>query len=100
MDEKLSNEWAEVEKSLNSLGLKLKLHAEQALSEDRERIDSALHDLRHTIEGAFEALHGAVTDQAVRDDLKNVAGGVAHAVSSTLSGVGREVRDRTKVDKS
>lgn len=92
MNENTKSEWDQVGDLLGSLGLKLKFHAEQAVGEDRTLINDAVHNLRDTIEGAFDALRSAVKDPAVRDDLKNVAGGVAQAVSSTLG----DVRDRVK----
>ena len=94
MDEYTATEWQEVGSLLNGLGLKLKYHAEQAMSEDRARVDDALQSLCATIEGSFDALKGAVTDEAVREDLKGVASGVARAVSSALSGFGKDIRDR------
>lgn len=96
MNEKITSEWSEVGDHLGSLGLKLKFHAEQAVSADRERIDDALHNVFDTIEEAFDALRGAVTDPAIHEDVKMVAGSLAQAVSATLGGVGREIRDRTK----
>jgi hypothetical protein len=96
MNETTKTEWDQVGERLGSLGLKLKYHAEQAAGEDRTLINDAVHNLRDTIEGAFDALRSAVTDPAVRDDLKNVAGGVAHAVTSTLG----DMRDKVMPDRS
>jgi hypothetical protein len=99
MNEKTASEWNEVGERLGGLGLKLKLHAEQALGEDRVRVEDALQNVREAIEEAFSALRAGVTDPAVRDDVKNVAEGVASAISSTLSGVGDELRGRAEHHK-
>jgi hypothetical protein len=87
MSTERTSAWDEVGARLGSLGLKLKLHAEQAIGDDRDKVDDALESMRAAIEEAFAALKGVVTDPAVRDDVKSVAEGVAHAVSSTLRGV-------------
>jgi hypothetical protein len=96
MNETTKTEWDQVGELLGSLGLKLKYHVEQAAGEDRTVINDAVHNLRDTIEGAFDALRSAVTDPAVRDDLKNVAGGVAQAITSTLG----DMRDKVMPDRS
>jgi hypothetical protein len=94
-----TSEWNEIGRRLESLGLKLQYHAEQAISEDRAKVDDALQTVREAIEEAFGALRGVVSDPAVRDDVKTVAEGVAGAISSTLRGVGQDIRDRVEQHK-
>jgi hypothetical protein len=94
MTENRNSEWNDIGARLGSLGLKLKYHADQAIGEDKAKVDDALQNVKEAIEAAFGALRGVVTDPAVRDDVKSVAEGVAGAISSTLRGVGDDIRER------
>lgn len=78
--------WNEVGDRLGSLGLKLKYHAEQAVGAESSTVNDAFDNVRDAIEEAFAALRGVVTDPAIRDDVRNVADGVAQAISTTLRG--------------
>ncbi len=91
-----ASHWASIGDKLESLGLKLKFHAEQAASEDKEVLDNALHSVGTAIEDVFEAVRGVVKDPAIRDDVKAVAGEVAEAVSSTLRGFANDLSKTTK----
>jgi DUF1365 family protein len=85
--------WAQLVDRLDALGLKLKLHAEQA--KDGELSD-ALGTLRHKVEEAFEATGRAVEDEAVRADVREVARLLGDAVSETLVRFGDDVRDTVR----
>jgi hypothetical protein len=93
MNENTTNQWNEVGSLLNGLGLKLKLHAEQAAGEEKAIASDALRSLGDSLENAFEALQSAAKDPAVKEDIRNVAQTLSGAVSSTLSGLGSDLRE-------
>jgi sensor histidine kinase regulating citrate/malate metabolism len=92
MNETTTNQWNEVGSLLNGLGLKLKLHAEQAAGEEKEIVSDAVRSLGDSLENAFEALRSAAKDPAIQADVRNVAQSLSGAVSSTLSGIGSDIR--------
>ncbi|MER7456024.1 hypothetical protein [Micromonospora sp. NPDC126480] len=85
--------WAELTNRLNALGLKLKLHAEQAKDDE---LSDALSTLRHQIEEAFAATGRAVEDEAVRADVREVARLLGAAVSDSLTRLGDDVRETVR----
>ena len=84
--------WADVGDAMSALGLKLKLHAEQEMSEDDKEITSALERLTGTVNDIFEGVGNAARDPAVRDDARNIAQAFAGAVDATID----EARNRLK----
>lgn len=82
--------WNELSDRLDALGLKLKLHLEQA--KDGE-LSGALEALRQKMEDVFEATGNAVKDEAVRADVHDVGRLLADAVSTTLTRMGDDVRE-------
>jgi hypothetical protein len=92
MNEHTTNQWNNVGSLLNGLGLKLKLHAEQTAGEDKALVSDAMRSLGDSLENAFEALKNASKDPAIAEDIRNVAQSLSGAVSSTLSGVGDDIR--------
>ncbi len=92
MNETTTNQWNEVGSLLNGLGLKLKLHAEQAAGEEKAIVSDAVRSLSDSLENAFEALRNASKDPAIKEDVRNVAQTLSGAVSSTLSGLGSDIR--------
>ncbi|MFN0091438.1 MAG: hypothetical protein ACKVWR_14405 [Acidimicrobiales bacterium] len=96
--------WNEVGDKFSGLGLKLKLHYEEARSEegDREQVQAAVRRLGDAVEGVFEAMGKAAKDPAVKDDVKQVGQSLANALSYTFSEVSDELRrafSRTKADE-
>ena len=77
---------------MSALGLKLKLHAKQELSEEDEEFSSALKRLAGTVNDVFEGIGNAAQDPAVRDDARSVAQAFAGAVDATID----EARSRLK----
>ena len=77
---------------MSALGLKLKLHAEQEMSEDDKEVTSALERLTAVVNDIFEGVGSAARDPAVRDDARNVAQAFAGAVDATIA----EARSRFK----
>jgi hypothetical protein len=92
MNETTTNQWSEVGSLLNGLALKLKLHAEQAAGEEKVIVSDALRALGDSLENAFDALRNAAKDPAIKEDVRNVAQSLSGAVSSTLSGLGSDLR--------
>ena len=84
--------WGDVGDALSALGLKLKLHAEQELSEDDKEFTSALQRLAGTVDDIFDGLGNAARDPAVKDDARSVAQAFAGAVDATNA----EARSRLK----
>jgi len=85
--------WDEVSERLDALALKLKMHLEQTRD---DAVPDALIQLRQSVEDAFEAAGNAVDDDAVRTDVREVGRLLADAVSTTLTEVSDDLRDRLK----
>ncbi|HEX9994927.1 MAG TPA: hypothetical protein VGB14_18520 [Acidimicrobiales bacterium] len=92
------SDWKQVADSLAGLGMKLKLHFEQASGEEgqeeQDRARQALDRLGEAVEGAFEAVRNAVKDPAVKDDVRDVASTLKQAVTNTLADARRRAQDR------
>ena len=84
--------WGDVGDALSALGLKLKLHTKQELSEEDEEFASALQKLVGTVDDIFDGLGKAARDPAVKDDARSVAQAFAGAVDATID----EARSRLK----
>ena len=84
--------WGDVGDALSALGLKLKLHAEQEMSEDQKEFTSALERLTGTVNDIFQGVGNAAKDPAVRDDARSVAEAFAGAVDATID----EAKSRLK----
>jgi hypothetical protein len=82
--------WTELSDRLEALGLKLKLHFEQARDHDVTR---TVDRLRQGVEDAFEAAGNAVKDDAVRADVREAGRLIAEAIGSTLERAGADLRD-------
>jgi hypothetical protein len=90
--------WTEVGNQLNELGLKLKLHLEQAAPEDgredADKVREALTTLSAAVEQAFGALGTAARDDAVRTDVKDAGRAVVDALDATFAELAERVRTR------
>jgi hypothetical protein len=88
----LSNEnWSQLGARLDALALKLRMHLEQAGTDE---LPKSLTALRGAIVDAFEAAGSAVRDDAVRADLKEAGSLLANAVSTTFAIATEQVRER------
>lgn len=81
--------WEAVGDRLDALGLKLKLHLEQAgsvteVSEAFERLGSA-------IEETFSAIGETVQDKTLREDANQLAGALGDALADTVSHAWQEL---------
>lgn len=84
--------WGDVGDALSALGLKLKLHTEQEMSEEGKEFTSALERLAGTVNDIFQGVGSAAKDPAVRDDARSVAQAFAGAVDATIN----EAKSRLK----
>ena len=84
--------WGDVGDALSALGLKLKLHTEQEMSEEGKEFTSALERLAGTVNDIFQGVGSAAKDPAVRDDARSVAEAFAGAVDATID----EAKSRLK----
>jgi hypothetical protein len=89
--------WREVADQFSGLGLKLKLHFEQALqgepegSED-ETVKKALEELRDALDRAFGAVGDAVKDPSVKRDVRDVARSLRDALQTTFAEASDDLR--------
>ena len=92
MSENTSTSWDEVGSKLSGLGLKLKLHIEEASGDDHD-VNNALRDLAASIEGAFDGLRKAAKDPAIKEDVRDVGSALSEAVTKTLGELGDDMRN-------
>ena len=88
--------WDKVGSDLAGLGLKLKLHFEQANADPdaAAEVRDALQQLGAALDGAFGAIGNAVRDDAVQADVRRVADSFGDALAASLREAGQ---DLTKV---
>lgn len=84
--------WAQVGDRISALCLKLKLHAEEELSDDEVFERAGLAKLQAVVKQATDAIGDAYEDEAVRTDARDVAQAVIAAVEATA----RDLRDRVQ----
>ncbi|MDY7101508.1 MAG: hypothetical protein S0880_10005 [Actinomycetota bacterium] len=84
--------WTDVGDRLSALCLKLKLHAEEELSEDDVREAAGLEKLKAVFDEAIDAIGDAYEDEAVRADAKDLAVAFGDALDATIS----DARDRLR----
>jgi len=80
--------WNEVGDRLGALALKLKLHAQEEMSEERKvEARTAVERFGATIQGAIDGIGDAARDPAVKDDAKAAGEALSTAVSATVDEV-------------
>ena len=84
--------WAEVGDRLSALMLKLKLHAEEELSDEDVREKCGVEKLSAVIEETAEAISDAYEDEAVRADAKQLARAFVDALDTTMRDAQERVR--------
>jgi hypothetical protein len=85
--------WSEVADRFGELGLKLKLHYEQAGgARPDEATKKALEGLRASVDDAFDAVGNAVKDPALKDDARDVARALRDALSTTFAEASEDLR--------
>ncbi len=92
--------WEQVGEDLSGLGLKLKLHFEQAAKEGsaeaEDSIKEALRKVGDAVEQAFTALGNASRDDAVREDARHIGRSMTEALDASFSKVGEQFRSAVK----
>jgi hypothetical protein len=90
--------WSEVGGRLEQLGLKLKLHYEQATGapEGDGELRQALDELREAVDKTFDAVGNAVRDPAVKEDAREVARALRGALATTFAEASDDLRDRLR----
>jgi hypothetical protein len=81
---------------LESLGLKLKLHVEQATSEIDDDVKEGFARVGKAIEDVFDALGEAVDDDAVRADAEEAGRRLLDAVDATFTEAADVLRNRVR----
>ena len=85
--------WNEVGERLGALALKLKLHAQEELIEERKaETRSAVERFGASIQGAVDALGDAARDPAVKQDAKAAGAALTTAVTATVGEVLKVLR--------
>lgn len=80
--------WNEVGDKLGALALKLKLHAQEEMSDERQaEAKSAVERFGATIQSAIDGLGDAAKDPAVKEDAKAAGAALSTAVSATVEEV-------------
>jgi hypothetical protein len=91
--------WNELGDQLNELGLKLRLHFEQAGpeggAEGDKDVREALRAVTAAVEQAFDAVGTAAKDDAVRTDVKEAGRAVVEALEATFAELGERFRSTT-----
>jgi hypothetical protein len=85
--------WITVGDELSALGLKLKYHFEEEMSESQaDEAKNAMKKMADALEDSVESVANAAKDSAVRDDLRGAAQAFIDAVAATATEVGEELR--------
>ncbi len=91
--------WNDVGDRLGALALKLKLHAQEEMTEERKtEARTAVERFGATIQGAIDGLGEAARDPAVKEDAKAAGEALSTAVSATLDEVLKAFRPTPKGD--
>ena len=83
--------WDEVGDRLSALALKLKLHAEEELSDEELREKCGFDKLAKSVQETFDALGDAMEDDAVRSDVRDAGRAFVEALDATVRQVRRTV---------
>jgi hypothetical protein len=96
--------WDRVGEQLSGLGLKLKLHFEQAAKEgrpeDEDKIKQAFRTVGDAVEQAFAAVASAAQDEAARDDVRGVARSMMDALDESFAQLGDRFRSTVARERS
>ena len=80
----MKDAWLEVGDRLEALALKLKLHAQEELSDDGQTVKTALQQLRVVVDDTVAALSDACHDPSVKADARNAVDALGRAISKTI----------------
>lgn len=88
--------WNEVGDHFSALCLKLKLHAEEGLSDSEAREQAGVDRLKAALDEALEAIGDAYKDEAVREDARRLGKSFVSAVDATVEDARTRVASKTK----
>jgi hypothetical protein len=86
--------WSDVGDRLSALGLKLKFHAEEELSDGDDETTSGFEKLKRSVTEALDAIGDAARDPAVREDAKSVGSAFADAIDATIEEARTKLRSK------
>jgi hypothetical protein len=86
--------WSQVADEFSGLGLKLKMHFEQAAEAhaDDESVKKALDGLRDAVDRTFTAVGNAAKDRSVKEDVLDVGRSLREALAATFAEVSEDLR--------
>lgn len=76
--------WSEVGDRFAALGLKMKLHVEEELSDRDREVDDSCARVRSQVDEVLDALGDAARDPAVRADVREVVDRIGDALALSL----------------
>lgn len=91
-----SEAWARVADRLSALALKLKLHAQEELSDEDLRSQVGFDKFRAVVNEAMDGIQTAYEDEAVRADAREARDAFVDAIDATI----RDVEQRLRSDGS
>lgn len=87
-----SDAWARVTDRLSALALKLKLHANEELSDEDLTSKVGFDKVRAVINEAMDGIQSAYEDEAVRADARDARDAFLDAVDATVRDIERRLR--------
>lgn len=87
-----SDAWARVTDRLSALALKLKLHANEELSDEDLTSKVGFDKVRAVINEAMDGIQSAYEDEAVRADARDARDAFLNAVDATVRDIERRLR--------
>jgi hypothetical protein len=87
-----SDAWARVTDRLSALALKLKLHANEELSDEDLTSKVGFDKVRAVINEAMDGIQSAYEDEAVRADARDAREAFLDAVDATVRDIERRLR--------
>lgn len=87
-----SEAWTRVADRLSALALKLKLHAQEELSDEDLRSKVGFDKFRAVVDEAMDGIQTAYEDEAVRADARDARDAFVDAIDATIRDVERRLR--------
>lgn len=89
-----SDAWARVTDRLSALALKLKLHANEELSDEDVTSKVGFDKVRAVINETMDGIQSAYEDEAVRADARDARDAFLDAVDATVRDIERRLRSQ------
>lgn len=84
--------WARVSDRLSALALKVKLHAQEELSDEDLKSKVGFEKVRTVVNEAMDGIQDAYEDEAVRADARDLGQAFVDAIDATIHDVQRRLR--------